>query len=133
MIDDETRGQIVRLLLVEKWSVNAIARHFSIHHSTVTNALTRAGLPAVALPRRKSLADPYLPFMQEQLTKYPDLLASRLHEMVRQRGYTGTLVDRLVHRAEILTIDGESYRLKEANERKVKQAKRRRGTREPSA
>lgn len=41
-----------------------------------------------------------------------------------------TLVDRLVHRAEILSIDGESYRLKEANERKVKQAKRRRGTRD---
>lgn len=44
-----------------------------------------------------------------------------------------TLVDRLVHRAEILSIDGESYRLKEANERKVKQAKRRRGAREPTA
>jgi DNA replication protein DnaC len=45
-----------------------------------------------------------------------------------------TLVDRLVHRAEILTIDGESYRLKEANERKAKQtAKRRRGIKEPTA
>jgi len=43
-----------------------------------------------------------------------------------------TLVDRLVHRAEILSIAGESYRLKEANERKVKQAKRRRGGREPA-
>ena len=28
-----------------------------------------------------------------------------------------TLVDRLIHRAEIITIDGDSYRLKEAKER----------------
>lgn len=48
-------------------------------------------------------------------------------------GCVVTLVDRLVHRAEILSIDGESYRLKEANERKLKQAKRRRGAREPAA
>ena len=28
-----------------------------------------------------------------------------------------TPVDRLIHRAEIITIDGDSYRLKEAKER----------------
>lgn len=89
MIDDETRGQIVRLLLVEKWSVSAIARHFGIHHSTVSNAVAREGLPAAFVPHRRSIADPYLPFMQEQLEKYPRLFASRLYEMVRQRGYTG--------------------------------------------
>lgn len=37
-----------------------------------------------------------------------------------------SLVDRLVHRSEILTIEGESYRLKEARERQQKQAQRRR-------
>ena len=35
------------------------------------------------------------------------------------------LVDRLVHRSEIIEIDGESYRLKEATERKEAQRKRR--------
>jgi len=35
------------------------------------------------------------------------------------------LVDRLVHRSEIVEIDGESYRLKEATERKEVQRKRR--------
>ena len=33
-----------------------------------------------------------------------------------------SLVDRLVHRSEILSIDGESYRLKEAKERQQRQA-----------
>ena len=37
-----------------------------------------------------------------------------------------TLVDRLVHRAEIIPIDGESYRLKEAKDRAAQKAKSRR-------
>ena len=36
-----------------------------------------------------------------------------------------TLIDRLVHRAEILSIEGESYRLKEAKERAAKKTKAR--------
>ena len=35
------------------------------------------------------------------------------------------LVDRLVHRSEILEIDGESYRLKEAKERKEEKSRKR--------
>lgn len=38
-----------------------------------------------------------------------------------------TLVDRLVHRSEILEIDGDSYRLKEAKERQLKRSSSRRG------
>ena len=37
-----------------------------------------------------------------------------------------SLVDRLVHHAEIISIEGESYRLKEAHERSQAQAKKRR-------
>lgn len=36
-----------------------------------------------------------------------------------------TLVDRLVHRSEIIELDGESYRLREAKERQASEAKRR--------
>jgi DNA replication protein DnaC len=38
-----------------------------------------------------------------------------------------SLVDRLVHNAEILAIDGDSYRLKEAQERSDQRARKRRG------
>lgn len=37
----------------------------------------------------------------------------------------GTLIDRLVHRAEIVSLDGGSYRLKEARERAASKAKAR--------
>jgi IstB-like ATP binding protein len=38
-----------------------------------------------------------------------------------------TLVDRLVHRSEILEIEGASYRLKEAKERAAERSASRRG------
>ena len=38
-----------------------------------------------------------------------------------------SMVDRLMHRAEIVSIEGESYRAKEAAERAAKKAKQRRG------
>jgi DNA replication protein DnaC len=38
-----------------------------------------------------------------------------------------SMVDRLIHNAEIIAIDGESYRLKEAQERTEQRARRRRG------
>jgi len=38
-----------------------------------------------------------------------------------------SLIDRLVHHAEVFAIDGESYRLKEANERAAQKAPKRRG------
>jgi len=40
-----------------------------------------------------------------------------------------SLVDRLVHKAEIVQIEGESYRLKEARERAAAKAKQRKGRR----
>ena len=38
-----------------------------------------------------------------------------------------SLIDRLVHNAEIIAIEGESYRLKEARERTEQRARQRRG------
>jgi hypothetical protein len=40
-----------------------------------------------------------------------------------------SLVDRLVHNAEIIAIEGDSYRLKEARERADQRSRQRRGTR----
>lgn len=43
-----------------------------------------------------------------------------------------TLIDRLIHKAEIANIDGESYRLKEAKERAAQRAKDRAAKRKPA-
>lgn len=42
-----------------------------------------------------------------------------------------SLVDRLVHHAEIIAIEGESYRLKEASERAALQSQKRKAKRAP--
>jgi len=51
---------------------------------------------------------------------------SEWNEVFPNAGCVVTLVDRLVHKAEIIQIEGESYRLKEARERQEKGAARRR-------
>ena len=51
--------------------------------------LAQAGLDAGRVSLRPSMADPYMPFIEETLEKYPRLRASRLYEMVKARGYPG--------------------------------------------
>ena len=50
---------------------------------------------------------------------------SELNEMFPNSGCVVTMIDRLIHNAEIVRIDGESYRLKEAKEKQKAGAARR--------
>jgi transposase len=88
-ISKELEAKILRYYHVEQWRVGTIARQLGIHHGTVDRVLSQAGLPKVARPHRPSLLDPYLPFVRETLTQFPQLTASRLYAMVRERGYSG--------------------------------------------
>lgn len=88
MISPNVEAEILRVFHAEKWAVGTIARQLGVHHQVVERVLAQAGVrPACAV--RDSIADAYLPFVRETLAKYPTLTASRLYEMVRQRGYTG--------------------------------------------
>ncbi len=89
MISKETEAEIVRLFHAEKWKVNTIATQLGVHHSTVQRVLARAGIAQPSSKPRPSIADPYMPFVVETLTKYPKLPASRMYQMVRERGYRG--------------------------------------------
>lgn len=89
MISKEREAEILRLYHAEKWPVGTIARQLILHHTTVQRVLVQAGLaPKVVMPRA-SVVDPYVAFMLEVLEKYPRLHASRLFQMVRERGYPG--------------------------------------------
>lgn len=54
-------------------------------------------------------------------------------EVFENSGCVVTLVDRLVHKAEVVTIEGKSYRLKEAKERSEEGERRRAGRRKKKA
>ena len=88
-ITPELEAKILRYHHVEKWLVGTIAHQLGVHHTTVDRVLSQAGLPKAARPARPSLVDPFVPFVVETLEKFPTLTASRLFEMVRERGYAG--------------------------------------------
>jgi transposase len=90
MIPRALEAEILRLHHAEHWPIGTIAAQLRVHHSTVHRLLAQAG---VEVPKktavRASIVAPYLAFIVETLAKYPTLRASRLHTMVRERGYTG--------------------------------------------
>ena len=89
MISRAVEAEVLRLHHAERWPIGTIARQLMLHHSTVRRVLAQAGVPAAQKTTRPSIADPFIPFILETLKAYPKLCASRLHVMVRERGYRG--------------------------------------------
>ena len=89
MISRAVEAEVLRLHHAERWPIGTIARQLLLHHSTVRRVLAQAGVPAAQKTTRPSIADPFIPFILETLKAYPKLCASRLHVMVRERGYRG--------------------------------------------
>jgi transposase len=88
-IPPELEAQILRYFHVEKWPVGTIAQQLKVHHATVDRVLSQAGLPKAERSHRPSLIDAYVPFLLNTLEQFPTLTASRLYQMVRERGYAG--------------------------------------------
>lgn len=89
-ISKELEAKILRYFHVEKWKIGTISSQLHVHRDTVQRVLTQAGNTAV-LSTRPSLIDKYLPFILNTLKQYPKLTASRLYQMVIERGYIGGL------------------------------------------
>jgi transposase len=79
----------VRLYHGERWPIGTIAGQLGLHHTTVQRVLRHTGVDAKVVAPRPSMADPYVPFIVEQLTKYPALRSSRLFVIIKERGYPG--------------------------------------------
>ena len=88
-IAPELRAQILRLYQAERWRIGTIASQLHLHRDTVQRVIAQACVMRPDAPLRPSQIDAYLPFIRETLAKFPTLAASRLHAMVRERGYTG--------------------------------------------
>ena len=90
MIAPELRAEIRRLHFAEHWKVGTIAEALHVHHDTVRLAI--ATEPARQALYRPSQLDPFMPLIRETLSQYPRLRATRLHEMLKSRGYPGSAV-----------------------------------------
>lgn len=89
MISKETEAEIVRLFHGERWPIGTIASQLGLHHTTVQRVLRHTGVDAKVVAPRPSMVDAFVPFIIEQLGKYPDLRSSRLFVMIKERGYPG--------------------------------------------
>jgi transposase len=90
MLDPEKLATIRRLYFAEHWRIGTIASELGVHRDTVRAAIETDPLHR---PRRlrPSRLDPYVGFLRETLERYPRLRATRLLEMIRQRGYAGSV------------------------------------------
>jgi transposase len=84
--------------IISRWragsSIRKIARELGMARNTVSGVLAqieaqRTGHEGSPIRRRPSRLDPFEPFIQELLGRYPDLTAVRLLEELRERGFTG--------------------------------------------
>ena len=90
-VDREIEMEIRRLFFAEHWKRGTIAAQLSVHGDVVERVIGPLGpRPASAEPR-PSLLDPYRGFVIETLQRYPRLCATRIYDMIVERGYTGSL------------------------------------------
>jgi transposase len=92
MITPEQHAEIRRLYYGEHWKVGTIAAALGVHHDTVRGAIARDTQGLRRGTCRVTMLDPYLPFIRDTLAHYPRLRATRLFEMVKSRGYPGSVV-----------------------------------------
>jgi transposase len=92
MIAPETVAEIRRLYYAEHWKVGTIAAALQLHPDTVKHALH------IVVPRTRTsstvgarVTEPYIAVIREILQRHPRLRATRLLEMLRDRGFTGSI------------------------------------------
>jgi transposase len=91
MISSEIRVQIRHWFYAEHWKIGTIAQELGVHPDTVRSAIESNRFHR-AQTLRRCLTDPYLPFIRQSLDLYPRLRATRIYQMLRERGYQGSVV-----------------------------------------
>jgi transposase len=91
MISAETRAQIRQWFFAEHWKIGTIAQALRIHPDTVRHAIESDRFHRTQ-PLRAGVTDPYLPFIRQTLDQHPRLRATRIYQMIRDRGYQGSVI-----------------------------------------
>ncbi|HKU24152.1 MAG TPA: IS21 family transposase [Candidatus Sulfotelmatobacter sp.] len=91
MISAEIRAQIRQWFFAEHWKIGTIAHALGLHPDTVRHAIESERFHRVQ-SLRACLTDPYLPFIRQTLDQHPRLRATRIYQMIRERGYQGSVI-----------------------------------------
>lgn len=90
MISPETRAEICRLIKSEHMTATQTAKLLGVHHSTVQSTIERDGRAPTIVRVKRSALDAYADFIVRKLDEYPDISASNIWRMLRDRGYGGS-------------------------------------------
>ncbi len=91
MIDEATRATIRRLFYAEHWRIGTIAHELGLHPETVSRAVETERFNSTKAARPRA-TDFYIDFIREILEKHPHLRSTRIFQMIRDRGYDGSVV-----------------------------------------
>jgi len=91
MITPELRSRIRRLYFAEHWKIGTIAAELGVHRSTVELAIEPERFINAKYRARATLLDPYRDLIRTTLEAHPRLRATRIFEMLQQRGYKGSI------------------------------------------
>ena len=86
----EREAEVRRLYYAEHWKVGTIASELGVHHGAVERVLGLQDKHARARAPQESLLDPYKPLVHQHLERHPRLRATRLFDMIEDRGYEGS-------------------------------------------
>lgn len=86
----EREADVRRLYYAEHWKVGTIASELGIHHDAVERVLGLQDKHARARAPQDTLLDPYKVLLQQHLERHPRLRATRLFDMIEDRGYEGS-------------------------------------------
>ena len=86
----EVEAEILRLRHVEHWKVGTISEQLHVHHQAIRRILGMMPARPPRKPDQPHILKPYEDFIQETLAQYPRLRATRLYDMLRERGFQGS-------------------------------------------
>jgi transposase len=91
MIAPDIVVKIRQLYFAEHWKIGTIAAQLSVHHDAVRAAIGAEAFNRAKRERANQLTAPYLDFIRQTLQQYPRLRSTRIFQMIRARGYTGSV------------------------------------------
>lgn len=87
----ELAAEIRRLYFAEHWKVGTISKQLGVHEDVVRRVAGLLSEQRVVPVAQPLVCSPYAGFIEETLAKYPTLRATRLFDMVKARGYPGSV------------------------------------------
>jgi transposase len=90
-ISPAVAADIRRLYFAEHWKRGTIAAQLGVHFDVVVRVLGSLGAKAGAPRPAARVLEPYMSFIDETLARYPKLVATRIQDMLVERGYQGSI------------------------------------------